>query len=307
MNKSVSEDYQIRTILSIADKNGFILDADNLNINKSGMDFITAFATAKEDNSKWVLRFPRRLDVLERMYYEREVLELVKSQVDVSVPVWKIVSDELVAYPLLKGIPAGTIDPDIGDYVWYIDPKSPPAVYISSVAKTLAQLHRTHIEVVKQFSIRVQTVDRVRQSMAENMEKTRELLGVSDTRWARWQDWIANDALWPQHSALIHGDFHPGHTLVDKDGNLMGLIDWTEAAVSDPAKDFVCFYAIFGEQVLQDVLEHYQTAGGLVWSYMKEHIIELWNAHPVEYALFALLTGKEEHIAGARSSLAWNG
>ncbi len=38
MTKSVSEDYQIRTILSIADKNGFILDADNLNINKSGMD-----------------------------------------------------------------------------------------------------------------------------------------------------------------------------------------------------------------------------------------------------------------------------
>ncbi|WP_258003517.1 macrolide 2'-phosphotransferase [Fischerella muscicola] len=271
------------------------------------MDFITTFATAKEDNTKWVLRFPRRPDVLERMYYEREVLELVKSQVDVSVPIWKIVSDELVAYPLLKGIPAGTIDPDIGDYVWYIDPKFPPVVYICSVAKTLAQLHRTRIEVVKQFSIRVKTVDQVRQSMAENMEKTRELLGVSDTRWTRWQNWIANDALWPEHSALIHGDFHPGHTLVDKDGNLIGLIDWTEAAVSDPAKDFVCFYATFGEQVLQDVLEHYQTAGGFVWSYMKEHIIELWNAHPVEYALFALLTGKEEHIAGARASLAWSG
>lgn len=49
MTKSVSEDYQIRTILSIADKNGFRLEADNLNINKSGMDFITTFATAKKE------------------------------------------------------------------------------------------------------------------------------------------------------------------------------------------------------------------------------------------------------------------
>ncbi|MTI95496.1 MAG: hypothetical protein FH749_08395 [Firmicutes bacterium] len=292
-------------IRTIASRHGFNIDAEALDLNNSGMDFVTLFARAKKDNSKWVLRFPRRQDVLKRMDYERDVLELVKDQLQVEVPDWQVVTDEMVAYPLLSGIPAGTINPELGDYEWYIDSKSPPEAYVKSVAATLAELHGVRFETGEHTAIRVEGPEQVRQAMARNMDAIRELLGVSDARWARWQRWLANDALWPQHSVFMHGDFHPGHTLVDETGKLTGLIDWTEAAVNDPAKDFVVFYAAFGEGTLDFVLEQYQAAGGRVWPGMKEHIVERWNANPVDYALFALDTGKEEHIEGARESLAW--
>lgn len=29
--------------------------------------------------------------------------------------------------------------------------------------------------------------------------------------WSRWQRWLADDALWPEHVALVHDDLHPGH------------------------------------------------------------------------------------------------
>jgi aminoglycoside phosphotransferase (APT) family kinase protein len=48
------------------------------------------------------------------------------------------------------------------------------------------------------------------------------------------------EALWPplEHntSVLLHGDFWPGNTLW-KDGNVVGVLDWEDAALGDPLSD----------------------------------------------------------------------
>jgi len=36
-----------------------------------------------------------------------------------------------------------------------------------------------------------------------------------------------------------------------------GIIDWGDAAISDPAVDFACLYTWYGEKWLEDVLAHY--------------------------------------------------
>ena len=61
------------------------------------------------------------------------------------------------------------------------------------------------------------------------MNKVKETYGVADELWNRWQQWLENDELWPQHATMIHGDLHPGHIMVDNEVNVTGLIDWTEA------------------------------------------------------------------------------
>ncbi|WP_397327110.1 phosphotransferase [Paenibacillus oceani] len=53
---------------------------------------------------------------------------------------------------------------------------------------------------------------------------------------------------------MNHGDLHPPHILVDETQRVTGLIDWTEAEVADPGKDFVIYYALFGEEGLRDLL-----------------------------------------------------
>jgi len=59
-------------------------------------------------------------------------------------------------------------------------------------------------------------------------------------------------------SRLVHNDLWAEHILVDpRSGSLSGIIDWGDAAISDPAVDFACLYTWYGEKWLEDVLAHY--------------------------------------------------
>ncbi|AJK64041.1 hypothetical protein KHU1_0071 [Bacillus amyloliquefaciens KHG19] len=40
---------------------------------------------------------------------------------------------------------------------------------------------------------------------------------------------------------------HPPHILIGENQRVTGLLDWTEAKVADPAKDFVLYQVILGE------------------------------------------------------------
>lgn len=133
----------------------------------------------------------------------------------------------------------------------------------------------------------------VRETWPERMDRAREVLDVPSPVWRRWQTWLADDSYWPEHSALIHGDLHPAHILVDGEHRVTGLLDWTEAQVADPATDFTLQYATLGHQQLGVLLESYRKAGGRTWPRMHEHIAETWSAYPAVIAMFALLTGED--------------
>ena len=109
--------------------------------------------------------------------------------------------------------------------------------------------------------------------------------------------------MWPKKTGLIHGDVHAGHTMIDKEANVTGLIDWTEAKVTDISNDFVFNYKAFGEEGLEALIIAYKEAGGYYWPKMKEHIIELVAAYPVSIAEFAIVSGVEEYVQMAKKAL----
>ena len=49
---------------------------------------------------------------------------------------------------------------------------------------------------------------------------------------------LGNDDLWRFATCLTHGDIGPEHVLVSPSGDLVGVLDWEELAVGDPAADF---------------------------------------------------------------------
>ena len=74
------------------------------------------------------------------------------------------------------------------------------------------------------------------------------------------------EAVWPlpqsNRSVLLHGDFWPGNILW-KDGQLVGIIDWENAAVGDPLADVAnsrleMLWA-FGNDAMQSFTSQYQT------------------------------------------------
>ena len=124
-------------VLEIAARHGLVLKEETLEFNESGLDFQVVFAMDSQKN-KWVLRLPRRKDVMLRTKEEKKVLDLVNGHVTLfEAPRWIIYSNKLIAYKKLNGVPAGTIDYEIQNYVWELDINNVPDCFYETLGKAL--------------------------------------------------------------------------------------------------------------------------------------------------------------------------
>lgn len=292
-----------RELFACARRHGLSVDPDRMEIESSGMDFLVAFAE-DEKGQAWVLRKPRRDDVWERAENESKVLRFVSRFLPVGVPEWRVCAPDLIAYPLLGGHPVATVDPSAGGYRWRFPQHSLSDEFYESLAGALAALHAADPEEAVRAGVRYKSPNEARDAFAANIEEIRHSFAVPKKLSERWAAWLGTDSYWPEHSALHHGDLHPPHILVDAKQRVTGLIDWTEAEIADPGKDFVILYALFGREGLQDLLRRYERAGGRTWPRMREHIAEQWAAYPALVAKFALITGKEADREMANGMLA---
>ncbi|KAB2331399.1 Mph(B) family macrolide 2'-phosphotransferase [Bacillus mesophilum] len=293
----------IKQVIEVTKKHHLLLKEETMKVNESGLDFQVVFAQ-DENGTEWVLRLPRREDVMPRTKAEKQALDLVNQYADsFQSPNWIIYTNELIAYRKLEGVPAGTIDHNIGNYVWEIDVNNVPESFHQSLGRVLAELHSIPSDKARELDLIVHTPEEARMSMKQRMLKVKETFGVGDDLWHRWQAWLNDDDMWPKKTGLIHGDVHAGHMMIDKDANVTGLIDWTEAKVTDISNDFVFNYKAFGEEGLDALILAYKEAGGYYWPKMKEHVIELDAAYSVSLAEFALVSGLEEYEQMAKEAL----
>ncbi|SDO53094.1 macrolide phosphotransferase [Nakamurella panacisegetis] len=209
---------------------------------------------------RWIFRFPRRAEVLPDLARERTLLDLLGGALPVAVPDWQVharVGPQLViGYPELPGFPAAEEPLGDGDFDFRIA-LPPPAVYAGSLGRTLAVLHRLTppgLPAATAGDLRTVT-DRLLRRSAD--------LPVPAVLSAYWQSWIDDDTLWAFEPRLTHGDVHPGHTMIDDAGALVGLIDWTDSGWDDPASDFVDPRHAFGPAFGADLLAAYARAGGV--------------------------------------------
>ncbi len=289
-------------VIEIAKDSGLDILADSLTFNESGLDFLVVFAE-DANGAEWVLRFPRREDVMASTQKEKRTLDFVGAKLSVEAPNWLIYTDSLIAYKKLRGVPAATVDPEAQAYIWVLDEKNVPTVFNETLAEALVSLHRIDHEEARTAGLPVETSEDIRQNMAKRMEKVKEEFHVEPALWQRWQEWLENDSIWPKQTALVHGDLHAGHILIDEENKVTGFIDWTEAAVGDIAIDFVAHYRTFGEDVLKELIYHYEKADGYVWPGMAKHVMELTAAYPIAIAEFAVKSGLEEYMEMARQVL----
>lgn len=293
---------RLKEITELAEAHGISVKEESVKINESGLDFQVAHAEDKQ-GSKWILRIPRRKDAAAKTRLEKRVLEAVNQHVSFETPVWKVCTNELIAYKQLTGIPAGTLDAEAQNFIWEIDEKHVPESYHKTLGRALAELHQVPKAKLTVPGLTMHTVEESKADMARRMKAVKEKTGVEKALWTRWQTWLANDAMWPKATGLIHGEVHPGHTIINARKEVTGLIDWTEAAVTDVSRDFMAHHMTFGNAALEQLIAAYKQAGGITWPHMKEHIIELTSTTPIDLAEFAEESGSEEYMQLAKEQL----
>ena len=289
-------------LLEAAQRHGLELITEHEQFDDSGLDFRVLHAL-DEDGEDWILRAPRRPDVYDASRVEGRVLRLVKSRLPVETPDWQLHTARVIAYPLVPGTPGWSIDDDGMEWNG-IDPGGLSDSFLSSVAETLVALQAIDVNDVRSAGVPVKTLDEIRRDRRRLMNETRDVLQPDDALWEFWSRWLDDTEIWPTHTALVHGDFHPGHMLFDEKGSLTGVLDWTEAEVGDPGRELAIFYGCFGESGLTRFLEYFASAGGRTWPGIAEYVARCWAFHPVEAAAWALEHDDDAVLSHARAQLA---
>jgi macrolide phosphotransferase len=270
-------------------------------VNELGLDYRVVIATV-DDGRRWVLRIPRRAEVSAKVEPEARVLAMLKKRLPFAVPDWRVANAELVAYPMLEDSTAIVLQPGSSTPDWVVPQDS--EAFAESFATALAALHAVPVSAAVDAGMLIRTPPQARQKVADDVERVRREFVVNDKRLHRWQRWLDDDSSWPDFCVVVHGDLYVGHVLVDNTERVSGMIDWSEARVDDPAIDMASHLMVFGEAGLAKLLLTYEAAGGRVWPRIAHHIAERLALGSVTYALFALESGNEEHLAAAKAQLA---
>lgn len=205
----------------------------------------------------WVFRFPRREEYSSAFGRERSVLELVGPALAPSVLVPRV---ELWGQPcasfrypfaghrLVPGLPADDLRV----------PESPHLA--GQIGNVLGRLHGVPADEALAAGF-VPEDDASDEWLEEAKRDSMHLHGIcTDVDDAL--DWLHRVVELPRAYAgtrrAIHNDICPDHLIVDPgSGDLVGLIDWTDAALADPVLDFVVLVAWRGWRFLREVLQAY--------------------------------------------------
>ncbi|MEV0704694.1 macrolide 2'-phosphotransferase [Saccharopolyspora sp. NPDC050389] len=274
-----------------------------LEVDETGWDFQVGHAVDSE-GVRWVLRVPRRPEVSELIAGERRLLEFLRPRLNVALPRWEICTSELVAYRRLPDSPLGPEDPVTLAYQWWIDV---PGELFRTLGEVVAELHRAPAAEIAELGVPVSARTALRSEADDHLRRGISELDVPESRVRRWREWIDDDRYWIGDSAglrLVHADLHPGHLLVDDSGMLTGILDWTDAAVDDPALDFIAPRWAFGESGLDRLLAAYVDAGGRPREHFRAHIEQLASfVFTVSLGIHGIDTGHDGYVKIAQERL----
>ena len=291
----------VKVLLAKAKAAGLNLITNAETLDSSGLDFLVLHAK-DEYETPWIVRTPRHPNAYEGTINEAKALKLLGRTLAIEVPDWRIHTKEIIAYPRLKGLPGWSVDQEKG-LGWNVDPAAPQESFLKSTAQFLVDLHRTDLKDVKSAGIRLHSIEDIRSRFRDAFNSTKDILRPSEALWQRWQQWVEDDSYWPKHEALVHGDFHPGHMLIDSEFNLTGVLDWTEAETADFTVDFSIFFGCFGKDTLKKFIRYYTDAGGPVYSRLEEHVIERWAAYAPLIDVWGVKNNNDGIIEHARGHL----
>jgi aminoglycoside phosphotransferase (APT) family kinase protein len=239
-------------------------------------------------DDRWLDREPRRAEVADRLRAEARLMTWLAPQLPVPVPEPTIVRDDplRVRHRLLVGEPLEDGSPTIG-------------TALGAFLRTLHALSPTDAE--RHGALDAETASDVLSGAIDRMR--REVLPLLDdgaaTQGARLLDTAAAP---PPSLALAHADLGPEHILV-ADGAVAGVIDWTDARVTDPAIDLAWLLNGAPAAVADAIAEAYSADESIRRRALAWHQLGPWHE-----VLYGFDTGEDDYIhsglAGVRKRLA---
>jgi aminoglycoside phosphotransferase (APT) family kinase protein len=181
-----------------------------------------------EVNGRWIVQLPRTQYAAEHLKAQMFILPRIAREVSALVPVPEMVSSDppCMGYRKIEGVPAEA---------------APDALWPERLGRFLFDLHMMPPEFV---GMRGVGAEHARSERRVEWSRMRAAVGplLAPAELTRADAMMASllddDRNWRFSTCLTHNDLGPEHVLVADTGDLVGVIDWEEIAVADPAGDF---------------------------------------------------------------------
>lgn len=219
---------------------------------ESGSDFDIAVVT-DDENRRWAVRAPRRTTAGAQLESELQLLRGLQDPAHGGLPFGVPQpagtaplpeGGRCVVYPYLPGAPLhpGELRPGPG--------------LAARLGRALAAVHDLSRSVVEDAGLPVYESGEYRERRMGELDRAAGTGHVPSGLLTRWEKALEDVGRWRFSSCVVHGDLVAEHVLVDGD-DVVGMIDWGEAKVADPADDLAWIAVGADSEALDSVLEAY--------------------------------------------------
>lgn len=254
-------------IASILSRKGEQAIADTLTIEQAKNDIITAFPQLSgmrvelldegydfqvfEVEEGGVFRFPKHERASVKLGMEHRLLPGLADWLSLPVPRYEYLGQAYSGRPFAQYKKLPGISGDIAEVL-------DRDVVARQLGLFLGKLHAYPIDRARDAGVPEES-DLVVSWRLRSLEGLDQIARLSvDLRELR--SYLGNESPSPFEGLprLVHNDLWAEHVLIDeRSGCVSGIVDWGDAVVSDPAVDFACLFAWYGEHWLQRVLDSY--------------------------------------------------
>ena len=246
---------------------------------------------AYEVNGELVVRASKEADPTRRSESTRREAELLAvvtglSTVPVPVPVFVDVEAGILAYFKLSGLPLME------------QPVAEPARLASALGEFVGCLHRASVQEMEGLvGGDIEPLAAWRQGAERDYREIAEQLPAAARRAVE----AFLGRITPAEKRVVafcHNDLGAEHVLVDAGASTVtGIIDWTDAAIADPAYDLALIYRDLGPEVFDLTLAHYD--GGRFDAADRERAVFYARCSLLEDIAYGLSTPGARRYAGA--------
>lgn len=211
-------------------------------------------------NQNYIIRCARHQDSIRRLRWEERLLPKLQPQLQIAIPQFQHVgymSNGLpfCVYPMISG------EPFEEKYYHRLSEVQREKV-VQQVADFLKVLHNFPVEEAITYSIPFREITEypVRDMLQFVRQKLHPKLSlVEQQQCQRWFDiYINNESDFSYQPSLVHGDLQPRHILFNEEkGEIVGIIDFEDIRVSDPAHDLYYMHRNYGDDFWHRLLQHY--------------------------------------------------
>jgi aminoglycoside 2''-phosphotransferase len=208
-------------------------------------------------NDELVFRFPKDAQARQALAREAQILDLVRTHVEMPVPHFEHREDDLVVYRLISGDPLERDDILIQD-------EATQERLAGQLATFLRQLHAIPAQAVAPGPVApldpAQRRERYRHRLDEIERELFPLLMNSAKQWVRrlFAPVLDGRVGLEYTPVLIHDDLASYHIRYDRAARrISGVIDFGTARLGDPAADFALLINAYGESFLRRMSRSY--------------------------------------------------